>query len=73
MNEKILSAEEIMTLFEIFMDELPKGVIAYEDYLVKFRETTGVRENSPMEWIFRGFIGGLYIAAMSDDVSSSEV
>lgn len=73
MNEKTLNAEEIVTLFEMFMDELSKGAISYEDYLVKFRETIRAGENSPMEWIFRGFIGGLYIAAMSDGVPSSEV
>ena len=73
MNEKILSAEEIMTVFELFTDELLKDAIAYDAYLPKFREITGVTENSPMELMFRGFIGGLYIASMSDDVLNSEV
>ncbi len=73
MNEKILSAEEIMTVFDLFTDEMLKGAIAYDDYLPKFREITGVTENSPMEFMFRGFIDGLYIASMSDDVLDSEV
>ena len=73
MNEKILSAEEVMTVFEMFTDALLKGVIAYDDYLPKFREITGATENSPMEFMFRGFIGGLYIASLSDDVLKSEV
>lgn len=73
MNEKILSAEEIITLFELFTDEMLKDAIAYDDYLPIFREITGVTENSPMEFMFRGFIGGLYIASMSDDVLNSEV
>ena len=73
MNEKILSAEEIMTVFDLFTDEMLKGAIAYDDYLPKFREITGATENSPMEFMFRGFIGGLYIASMSDDVLNSEV
>ena len=47
MNEKILSAEEIMTVFELFTDELLKDAIAYDDYLPKFREKTGVSKNSP--------------------------
>lgn len=66
MNEKILSAEEVMTVFELFADEMLKGVIAYDDYLPIFREVTGVTENSPMEFLFRGFIGGLYIASLSE-------
>lgn len=73
MNEKILSAEEIMTVFNVFIDEMLKGVITYDDYLPKFREITGVEKNSPMEFLFRGFIGGLYIASMSDDILNSEV
>lgn len=73
MNEKILSAEEIITLFDLFTDEMLKDAIAYDDYLPKFREETGVSKNSPYEFMFRGFIGGLYIASMSDDVLNSEV
>ena len=73
MNEKILSAEEIITLFELFTDEMLKDAIAYDDYLPKFREETGVSKNSPYEFMFRGFIGGLYIASMCDEVSNSEV
>ena len=73
MNEKILSAEEIITLFELFTDEMLKDAIAYDDYLPKFREETGVSKNSPYEFMFRGFIGGLYIASMYDEVSNSEV
>lgn len=73
MNKKILSAEEIMTVFDLFTDEMLKGVIAYDDYLPKFREITGSTKNSPMEFMFRGFIGGLYIASLRDDVLSNEV
>ena len=73
MNEKILSAEEIMTVFELFTDELLKDAIAYDDYLPKFREETGVSKNSPYEFMYIGFIGGLYIASMCDDVLNSEV
>lgn len=73
MNEKILSAEEIMTVFDLFTDEMLKGAISYDDYLPKFREITGATENSPMEFMFRGFIGGLYIAGLSDDTLNSEV
>ena len=73
MNEKILSAEEIITLFELFTDEMLKDAIAYDDYLPKFREKTGTSKNSPYEFMFRGFIGGLYIASMCDEVSNSEV
>lgn len=39
------------------------GKISYDDYLPKFRENTGVTENSPYELMYRGFIGGLYIAS----------
>lgn len=73
MNEKILSAEEILKLFNLFTDEMLKNVIEYDDYLPKFREVIGATQNSPMEFMFRGFIGGLYIASLCDDVLDSEV
>ena len=73
MNEKIFFFVVIMTVFELFTDELLKDAIAYDDYLPKFREITGVSKNSPYEFMYRGFIGGLYIASMCDDVLNSEV
>jgi hypothetical protein len=66
MNEKILNVEEIMMVFDLFIDEMLKGAISFDDYLPGFREMTGVDENSPMELMFRGFIGGLHIARESE-------
>lgn len=68
MNEKIISVNEVLELFDLFTDLMVDGNIEYEDYLPKFREITGVDEKSPMEFLYRGFIGGLYIASLSDDV-----
>lgn len=73
MNEKILSAEELMTVFDLFIDEMLENNIAYDDYLPKFREVSGATKNSPMEFLFRGFIGGLYMASLSEEVLNSEV
>ena len=56
MNKKILSVEEMMMIFEVFMDEIPKENILFNDYLPKFREEYGVSANSPMEFMLRGFV-----------------
>ena len=63
MNKEIINEETMKELFEIFTDEMLADKISYDDYLPKFREKTGVRENSPYEFMYRGFIGGLYIAS----------
>lgn len=63
MNKETINEETMEELFEIFTDEILAGKISYDDYLPKFRENTGVTENSPYELMYRGFIGGLYIAS----------
>lgn len=67
MNEKIISADQVFELFDLFVDLMVDGNIVYDDYLPKFRELTGVAENSPAEFLVRGFIGGLYMAVLGDD------
>lgn len=62
MNKSVINAETMKELFGIFTDEMLADKIAYEDYLPQFREETGVTKNSPYEFMYRGFIGGLYIA-----------
>jgi hypothetical protein len=72
MNKQILSVQEVMTVFNLFMDEMLQDKIAFEDYLPTFLENNGFGENSPMAFMFRGFIGGLYIASLSETVLESE-
>lgn len=67
MNKDIFSFEEMMAAFELFTDRMLNDAINYEDYLPKFREYTGVKENSPFEFMFRGFIGGLYLASCAEE------
>lgn len=72
MNKEILSVQEVMAVFELFMDEMLQDKIAFEDYLPTFLENNGFGESSPMAFLFRGFIGGLYIASISEKISESE-
>ena len=72
MNENILTAEEAMLLFNLFTDEIIKGDIDNEYYLGKFREVTGAGKNSPFEFMFRGFIGGLYMASLDAEGFENE-
>ena len=70
MNKEIFSFEEAMMAFELFTDEMLKDSIEYDDYLPGFREATGATKNSPYEFMFRGFLGGLYIASI--DIEEQE-
>jgi hypothetical protein len=70
MNKDIISAEEMLKLFDLFIDQamVDKGVIEFEDYTESFREVYGADKNSPMEFMFRGFIGGLFMASVDLDM-----
>lgn len=66
MNKDIFNFEEMIAAFELFTDRMLDDAISYDDYLPAFREYTGAKENSPFEFMFRGFIGGLYLASCSE-------
>lgn len=68
MNKDIVSAEEMVKLFDLFLDGVLADNIDFDDYLQAFREATGASENSPLEMTFRGFIGGLFIATVATNV-----
>lgn len=69
MNETIFSKEDMLTIFEMLLDSMIDGKIEYNDYLPNFRKEFNVTENSPFEFMFRGFIGGLYIASLEDPLA----
>jgi hypothetical protein len=64
MNNEIINADVMMGLFDIFVDEMTADNIAFEDYFPTFLKVYNVSENSPMAFMFRGFIGGLSIASV---------
>jgi hypothetical protein len=70
MNTEIMSTEEVLKLFEVFLDQASSdnGVIEFNDYLQAFRDEYGAGVNSPMEMTFRGFIGGLLMASVDLDM-----
>ena len=46
MNETIFSKEDMLTIFEMFLDSMIDGKIEYNDYLPNFRKEFNVTENS---------------------------
>lgn len=61
-----LSKEEMMTAFNMFLDDMLEQKIDFDKYLPCLREQTGASKNSPYEFMFRGFIGGIYVASLSE-------
>ena len=44
MNETIFSKEDMLTIFEMFLDSMIDGKIEYNDYLPNFRKEFNVTE-----------------------------
>ena len=73
MNEKILSAEEMFILFDVFTEDMLTDVIDFEAYCSVFREKTRAEKNSRFEFMYKGFIGGMYITVLADEKYKDEV
>lgn len=67
MNEtNRLNKVEMLTVFDMFLDDMLQEKIDFDNYLPYMKEQTGASENSLLEFMFRGFIGGLYIASLAE-------
>lgn len=42
--------------------------ISFEDYIPKFKAEYACDTNSPLELMYKGFIGELYIASLIDEI-----